>query len=107
MNDFSVEGTSNNFGLPAAPSNFIDARKRPMSSMSPMILADRKGNVRLAFGAAGGSKIISSVIEVAARYLWFGQDIKSAIDAPRIHHQLVPNTLQYEFGRFSEVSGLR
>nr|XP_014094095.1 scoloptoxin SSD14 isoform X2 [Bactrocera oleae]XP_014094096.1 scoloptoxin SSD14 isoform X2 [Bactrocera oleae]XP_036227729.1 scoloptoxin SSD14 isoform X2 [Bactrocera oleae] len=102
MNDFSVEGTSNNFGLPAAPSNFIDARKRPMSSMSPMILADRKGNVRLAFGAAGGSKIISSVIEVAARYLWFGQDIKSAIDAPRIHHQLVPNTLQYEFGRFSE-----
>ncbi|XP_049311942.1 scoloptoxin SSD14 isoform X1 [Bactrocera dorsalis] len=102
MNDFSVEGTSNSFGLPAAPSNFIDARKRPMSSMSPMILADRKGNVRLAFGAAGGSKIISSVVEVAARYLWFGQDIKSAIDAPRIHHQLVPNVLQYEFGRFSE-----
>uniref|UniRef100_A0A0A1XBJ8 Gamma-glutamyltranspeptidase 1 n=1 Tax=Zeugodacus cucurbitae TaxID=28588 RepID=A0A0A1XBJ8_ZEUCU len=102
MNDFSVQGTSNYFGLPSSPSNFIEARKRPMSSMSPMILADRKGNVRLAFGSAGGSKIISGVIEVAARFLWFGQDIKSAIDAPRIHHQLVPNVFQYEFGRFSE-----
>uniref|UniRef100_W8BUZ8 Gamma-glutamyltranspeptidase 1 n=2 Tax=Ceratitis capitata TaxID=7213 RepID=W8BUZ8_CERCA len=102
MNDFSVEGTTNNFGLPAAPSNFIDARKRPMSSMSPMILADRKGNVRLAIGSAGGSKIISAIVEVAARFLWFDQDIKSAIDAPRIHHQLVPNVLQYEFGQFDE-----
>ncbi|XP_054728729.1 scoloptoxin SSD14 isoform X1 [Anastrepha obliqua] len=102
MNDFSVAGSSNAFGLPPAPTNFIDARKRPMSSMSPMILADQKGNVRLAMGAAGGSKIISGIVEVAARYLWFGQDIKSAIDAPRIHHQLVPNVLQYEFGKFSE-----
>ncbi|XP_067641141.1 scoloptoxin SSD14 isoform X2 [Eurosta solidaginis] len=102
MNDFSVPGTNNLFDLPAAPTNFIDARKRPMSSMSPMILADRQGNVHLVVGAAGGSKIISGVVEVAARFLWFGQDIKSAIDAPRVHHQLVPNVLAYEFGRFSE-----
>ncbi|XP_036318220.1 scoloptoxin SSD14-like isoform X2 [Rhagoletis pomonella] len=102
MNDFSVAGTTNHYGLPAAPTNFIDARKRPMSSMSPMILTDQKGNVRLVLGAAGGSKIISAVVEVAARILWFGQNIKSAIDAPRIHHQLLPNVLQYEFGQFSE-----
>ena len=71
--------------------------------MSPMILVDPKGDVRLAFGAAGGAKIISAVIEVAARVLWFGQNIKEAIDAPRFHHQLAPDVLEYEVNRFSKV----
>lgn len=103
MADFSVDGRSNNFGLPPAPSNFIEARKRPMSSMSPMILASSEGDIRMVIGAAGGSKIVSAIVEVAARVLWFGQDIKAAIDAPRFHHQLLPNVLEYQKG-FSEVS---
>ncbi|XP_037936273.1 scoloptoxin SSD14 isoform X2 [Teleopsis dalmanni] len=102
MNDFSIPNTSNYFGLPAAPSNYIDARKRPMSSMSPMILTDPAGDIRMVFGAAGGSKIISAVVEVAARVLWFDQNIKEAIDAPRFHHQLMPNILEYENEGFSE-----
>lgn len=69
-----------------------------------MILIDAQGNVRMVVGAAGGSKIISSVVEVMARVLWLGQDIKEAIDAPRFHHQLVPNVLQYEKYSFSTVS---
>jgi len=107
MNDFSIGGAPNMFNLPPAPSNVIDERKRPMSSMSPMILADKNGNVKMLTGAAGGSKIISGLVEVIARVLWFGQNIKEAIDAPRFHHQLLPNVLEYEHGRFDEVSEMK
>uniref|UniRef100_A0A1B0FNN7 Gamma-glutamyltransferase n=1 Tax=Glossina morsitans morsitans TaxID=37546 RepID=A0A1B0FNN7_GLOMM len=102
MLDFSVPDRKDIFDLPASPTNFIDPQKRPMSSMSPMILTDDAGKVRMIIGAAGGSKIISAIVEVMARVLWFNQDIKEAIDAPRFHHQLVPNILQYEENRFSE-----
>lgn len=103
MKDFSIPGQMDIFNLPPSPTNFIDAQKRPMSSMSPMILTDSQGNVRMVVGAAGGSKIISSIVEVIARVLWLGQNIKEAIDAPRFHHQLVPNVLQYEKYSFSTV----
>ncbi|XP_013106047.2 glutathione hydrolase 1 proenzyme isoform X1 [Stomoxys calcitrans] len=96
MNDFSLPGKTNAFALLPSPTNFIDAQKRPMSSMSPMILADREGNVKMAVSAAGGSKIISALVEVMAGVLWMNQDIKEAIDEPRYHHQLSPNVLEYE-----------
>lgn len=98
MDDFSRTGESNFFGLPAAPSNYIAPQKRAQSSMSPTIVTDRKGNVKIVIGAAGGSKIISVVAQILMRILWMGQDIKEAIDAPRIYHQLVPNVLEYEYG---------
>lgn len=104
MKDFSVPDRKDIFNLPPSPTNFIEAQKRPMSSMSPMILSDSQGNVRMVVGAAGGSKIITAVVEVMARVLWFNQNIKEAIDAPRFHHQLVPNVLQYEQNHFSTVS---
>lgn len=69
-----------------------------MSSMSPTIITDTKGNVKLVIGSAGGTKITTAVAMVIMRVLWFDQDIKQAIDAPRIHHQLVPNEIEYEFG---------
>ncbi|XP_065365732.1 glutathione hydrolase 1 proenzyme isoform X2 [Calliphora vicina] len=100
MNDFSTPGHKNNFNLPPSPSNFIGPQKRPMSSMSPMILTDPKGNVRLAVSAAGGAKIISAIVDVMSRVLWFNQNIKEAIDAPRFHSQLVPNVLEYEQSSF-------
>lgn len=104
MNDFSIAGHKNIFNLPPSPSNFIAPQKRPMSSMSPMILADQKANVRLVLSAAGGSKIISAIVDVLTRVLWFNQNIKEAIDAPRYHSQLVPNVLAYqEDPFFSEV----
>lgn len=104
MDDFSTEGRSNSFNLPPSPTNFIDPQKRPMSSMSPLILTDQKANVRLAISAAGGAKIISSLVDVLTRVLWMNQNIKEAIDAPRFHSQLVPNTFEYEKSSyFSEV----
>lgn len=96
MDDFSTPGKPNLFELPPSPSNFIEAQKRPMSSMSPMILTNSTGHVKLVIGSAGGSKIITAVAQVIARVVWFGEDIKTAMDAPRIHHQLVPNVLAYE-----------
>ncbi|XP_030378608.1 scoloptoxin SSD14 isoform X2 [Scaptodrosophila lebanonensis] len=100
MNDFSVK--NNYFNLPMAPSNGVDSRKRPMSSMSPMLLTNSKGDIRLVIGAAGGSLVPAAIVEVAARVLWFGEDLKTAVDAPRFYHQLVPDELEYEKDGFNK-----
>lgn len=94
MNDFAVE--NNFFGLPKSQANTIEPHKRPMSSQSPILLADKSGDMRLVIGAAGGSKIIPAVVEVAARVLWFGEDLRTAVSAPRFYHQLLPDVLEYE-----------
>ncbi|EDW65550.2 scoloptoxin SSD14 isoform X3 [Drosophila virilis] len=100
MNDFAVP--HNFFKLPQSPANTIDVHKRPMSSQSPMLLADHDGNIRLAISAAGGSKIVPAIVEVVARYLWLGDDLKAAVDAPRFYNQLLPDVLEYEDDKYSE-----
>ncbi|XP_055845780.1 glutathione hydrolase 1 proenzyme-like isoform X2 [Episyrphus balteatus] len=106
MDDFSTPGVPNQFDLPPAPSNFIEPQKRAMSSMSPMILTNSTGHVKLVIGSAGGSKIITAVAQIIARVVWFGEDIKTAIDAPRIHHQLIPNILSYENESLESIAKL-
>ena len=64
MDDFSTPGTVNNFGIPASARNFIKPRKKPMSSMSPIIVLDENDEVRLVLGASGGSRIITAVAQV-------------------------------------------
>ncbi|XP_064618472.1 glutathione hydrolase 1 proenzyme-like [Lineus longissimus] len=96
MDDFSSPNMSNTFGLPPSPTNFIRPGKRPMSSMSPAIIVDDKGDVKLVIGASGGSKIISSVAYCSARALMFGETLKDAIDAARLHDQWVPNKIIYD-----------
>lgn len=66
--------------------------------MCPAIFVDSKGDVRLVIGAAGGTKISSGTAWAAMNNLWLGMDIKEAVDARRIHHQLFPMTLSYESG---------
>lgn len=61
MNDFAAPALKNYFGLPASPTNFVKPQKRAMTSMSPTILTDENGEVRLIVGAAGGTKIITAV----------------------------------------------
>ena len=64
MDDFSTPGKANYFNFPASEANYIVPGKRPMSSMGPIIVADKNGDVKLVMGASGGSKIISSLAQV-------------------------------------------
>ncbi|RZF36565.1 hypothetical protein LSTR_LSTR010676 [Laodelphax striatellus] len=98
MDDFSAPNITNFFGMPPSPSNFIRPGKRPMSSMCPAIFVEADGRVRLILGSAGGTKITTSIAWVSMMNLWFGMNIKQAIDEPRIHHQLFPMQLSYEYG---------
>ncbi|KAL0272097.1 UNVERIFIED_CONTAM: hypothetical protein PYX00_005195 [Menopon gallinae] len=103
MDDFSSSQFKNFFGLLGSPANKMEPGKQPLSSMSPTILVDSKRNVRLVIGAAGGTKIPSAISYVIARHLWFGDDIKTATDSSRIHHQLYPMTLYYEYGVLADI----
>ena len=97
MDDFSIGDKSNYHGLSMSqPLNKISPGKRPLSSQTPLILIDNKENIRLVLGGSGGTKIITSVAHVALLNLIFNQNIKEAIDYPRVHHQLSPNRIVYE-----------
>uniref|UniRef100_A0A1B0G1Q8 Gamma-glutamyltransferase n=1 Tax=Glossina morsitans morsitans TaxID=37546 RepID=A0A1B0G1Q8_GLOMM len=104
MSDFTVDKFENYFNLPNVPErNRIKPGSQPTTSMTPLIVTDRHtGDVRLVLGAAGGTRIISTLIEILVRILWLNQTIKQAIDAPRFHHQLLPNIVQYEYGMLHE-----
>ncbi|CAI5950578.1 unnamed protein product [Closterium sp. NIES-64] len=85
------------FEPPPAPANFIRAGKRPLSSMAPAIVL-QDGQLKAVVGGAGGTVIISAVLQVILHFFCQGYSPFKAIDAPRIHHQLLPNTLFYEAG---------
>lgn len=91
MDDFSAPGMVNEFGLPPSPINYIKPKKRPLSSSAPVIVLDKKMNVRLVAGGSGGSIITTAVAQVIMNNLWFGMSPKDSIQQPRIHSQLIPN----------------
>lgn len=98
MDDFSIPGKTDYFGYPGSKANYIRPYKRGLSSMAPTIITDKNGNVKLVIGAAGGTKIPTAIAAAIIKIFWLGQNIKEAVDAPRIHHQLIPNVVEYEYG---------
>ncbi|GFT38497.1 glutathione hydrolase 1 proenzyme [Nephila pilipes] len=93
MDNFVTPNIVNLQKVPPVRKNHIKPNKRPLSSMSPAIITDSNGNVMLIIGGSGGTQITTSVAQVIMRTLRLGEDIKTAIDAPRFHHQLIPDNL--------------
>ena len=98
MDDFSAQpGVPNAFGLIGGEANSIAPGKRPLSSMSPTIVV--KGGVPvLLLGGAGGSRIITAVLQVIVNVVDFGMTVEKALEHPRFHHQFKPNILFTESG---------
>jgi gamma-glutamyltranspeptidase/glutathione hydrolase len=97
MDDFSIyPGVPNAFGLVGAENNSVAPRKRPLSSMSPTIVLDKSGKPIMTLGAAGGPKIITSVVLTIVRVFDFGQLLPQAVAEPRFHHQWRPNVVMHE-----------
>jgi gamma-glutamyltranspeptidase/glutathione hydrolase len=96
MDDFSAQpGVPNAFGLVGAFANAIAPGKRPLSSMTPMIVS-RDGAVELCVGAAGGPRILSATVETIVNVIDFGLDVAAAIDSPRVHAQWMPDLALFE-----------
>ena len=98
MDDFSSKpGVPNGFGLIGGEANAIAPTKRPLSSMTPtMILKDGKPYVVV--GSPGGSRIITTVLQVIVNVLDHDMSIAEAVHAPRVHHQWLPDVFQLEPG---------
>jgi gamma-glutamyltranspeptidase/glutathione hydrolase len=92
MNDFSIPGASDAFGYALYSVNFIQLGKRPLSSMAPVIVefAGDTG-AYLALGAAGGSRIITSVIQSLWNILDRNMTLLGGLESPRFHDQLIPD----------------
>jgi len=102
MDDFSAQpGKANAFGLVGSKANAIAAGKRPLSSMTPVVVLERvedRERVRLVAGASGGPLIITSTLETVMGVIDFGLSADAAVTAPRIHHQWLPEVLLIEEG---------
>lgn len=98
MDDFSAKpGTPNVYGLVGGEANAVQPYKRPLSSMSPTIVA-KNGKTWLVTGSPGGSRIITTVLQMVVNSIDFGMNIAEATTAPRFHHQWLPDQLRVEKG---------
>ncbi len=96
MDDFAAKpGVPNAFGLLGGEANAVQPAKRPLSSMTPTLVF-KEGKPFLATGSPGGSRIITAVLQLLVNVIDHGMNIADATHMPRIHHQWLPDKLQYE-----------
>ncbi|MEJ7622952.1 MAG: gamma-glutamyltransferase [Pyrinomonadaceae bacterium] len=99
MDDFAAQpGKANLFGLIQGERNAVQPGKRPLSSMTPTIVLRKDGSVWFALGARGGPRIISAVLQSIIAVIDHDMNIQEALDAPRVHHQWMPDELRCERG---------
>jgi len=97
MDDFaSSPGSQNAFGLIGYEANSIKPAKRPLSSMSPTIVLTPEGEPLMTLGAAGGSRIITTVLQVIISVVDHNLSVQDAINLGRTHSQWIPDVIRYE-----------
>ena len=98
MDDFSSKpGVPNGYGLLGSEANSIQANKRPLSSMTPTIIF-KENEPYLVLGSPGGSRIITTVLQVALNVMEHNMNVAQAVNSPRVHHQWLPEVLMIEKG---------
>ena len=110
MDDFSSKpGSPNGYGLIGGEANKIVPAKRPLSSMTPMIVK-KDNKVVLVTGSPGGSRIITSVLQMVLNVIEWNMDLFEAVNQPRLHHQWLPDVVNIEKGisvdTLNELNGM-
>jgi gamma-glutamyltranspeptidase/glutathione hydrolase len=99
MDDFAAKpGTPNQFGLVQGENNAVGPGKRMLSAMTPTIVLDPRGELLMVTGTPGGSTIITTVFQTISNVLDYGMDVVAAVNAPRVHHQHLPDQIYLESG---------
>ncbi|MCB4797930.1 gamma-glutamyltransferase [Neotamlana laminarinivorans] len=102
MDDFSSKpGEPNMFGLIGAEANSIAPQKRMLSAMTPTIV-EKNGELFMVVGTPGGSTIITSVLQTILNVHEYGMTMQDAVNAPRFHHQWLPDEIRLEKNGFSK-----
>jgi gamma-glutamyltranspeptidase/glutathione hydrolase len=99
LDDFAARPNAPNaYGLLGGKANAPGPRKRPLSSMSPLMVFDNNGALQIVTGSPGGSRIITTVLQIVLNIIDHGMNAAEATIAPRIHHQWFPDKLRLEDG---------
>ena len=99
MDDFAAKpGTPNQFGLVQGENNAVGPGKRMLSAMTPSIVLGPDGGLRMVTGTPGGATIITTVFQTISNVVDYGMGVVQAVNAPRVHHQHLPDQIYYERG---------
>jgi gamma-glutamyltranspeptidase / glutathione hydrolase len=108
MDDFAARpGQPNVFGLVQGTANKIEPGKRMLSSMSPTVIEDERGELYMVVGAQGGPRIITAVWQALSNVIDFDMPADAAIAAPRLHHQHLPDDIVFEDEAITRETDLR
>ena len=104
MDDFSIKaGVPNSYGLVGAKANSIAPEKRMLSSMTPTII-EKNNKLFMVLGTPGGSTIITSVLQTILNVSQYKMSMQDAVDAPRFHHQWLPDEISFEPNAFDATT---
>ena len=99
MDDFTARpGSPNQYGLVQGEANAVEPGKRMLSAMSPSIVLDPRGRLFMVTGIPGGPTIITSVFQSMSNVVDHHMSLTQAVAAPRVHHQHLPDRIEYESG---------